>query len=72
MPTEASEAISGLAVEHVGVDVRATFGEFMLNSGWIIRLFGRPDQFYAVSISILQPTGSSYWKRVKIENFNKI
>ena len=36
-----------MAVDYVGMDERATFGESGLNTGRIILLFGRPDPFYA-------------------------
>ena len=36
------------------MDVRATFGEYALNSGRIILLFGRPDQFHALLLSSIQ------------------
>ena len=47
----AGDVISGVAVDYVGMDVRATFGESGLNSGRIILLFGRPDPFYASLLS---------------------
>ena len=42
----AGDVISGVAVDKVGMDVRATFGESGLNSG---RIFwtAPPDPFYA-------------------------
>ena len=43
----AGDVISGVAVDYVGMDVRATFGESGLNSGRIILLFGRPHPFHA-------------------------
>ena len=43
----AGDVISGVAVDDVGMDVRATFDESGLNTGRIIWLFGRPDPFYA-------------------------
>ena len=53
-PAEAAggAVISGVAVAFVGVDVRGKFGDFRLNSGRIIRLFGRPYPFYALLCSI--------------------
>ena len=47
----AGDVISGVAVDHVSMDVRATFGESGLNSGRIILLFGWPDPFYASLLS---------------------
>ena len=43
----AGDVISGVAVDYVGMNVRASFGETGLNSGRIILIFGRPDPFYA-------------------------
>ena len=43
----AGDFISSVAVEEVGTDVRATFGEAGLNSGRIIRFLDRRDPFYA-------------------------
>ena len=43
----ASDVISGVAVDSVGMDVRAISGEPGLNSSRIILLSGRPDPFYA-------------------------
>ena len=42
-----ADVISGVALDYVGMDARATFGESGLNSGRIILLFGQPDPFYA-------------------------
>ena len=42
-----------MAVDYVGMDVRATFGESGLNSGRITWLFDRPDPFYASLLSII-------------------
>ena len=41
----AGDVITGLAIDQVGKDVCATFGEFGLKSGRIIWLFGQPDRF---------------------------
>ena len=41
-----------MAVEYAGLDVRAKFGDSRLNSGRVIRLFGRLDPFYAILYSI--------------------
>ena len=52
-PSEvAGDVMSGVAVDQVGVDVRATSGESRLNSGQIIRVFGQPDSFCALLRSI--------------------
>ena len=54
-PELAGEVISDATLAYVGVDDRAKFGDSMLNSGrinGIIRLFGRPDPFYAPLCSI--------------------
>ena len=62
LPEVADDAISGVAVDQRGMDVRVKLGYSRLNSGRIIRLFGQPDPLYALSCSIyciLQPTGSS-------------
>ena len=48
----ASHVISGVGVDQVGVEVRAKFDASRLNGGQIIRLFGRPDLFYAFLCSI--------------------
>ena len=48
---EAGDVISDVAVDCVGMDVRATFDEYGLNSGRIILLFSRPDPFYASLLS---------------------
>ena len=41
------------ALEYVGTDVTASFGDYRLNTGRIIRLFVRPDQFCALLCSLL-------------------
>ena len=41
----AGDVISGVAIDQVGLDVRAAFGESGSNSGRIIRLFRRLDPF---------------------------
>ena len=53
----AGDVISGVAVDYVGMDVRATFGESGLKNDGIIGLFGRPDPFYA---SLLKQLATSY------------
>ena len=60
-PKATGDVISGMAVDHLGTDVRASFGEYKLNSGRIIRLFGRTRfaHFCAVFNKILQQTRSS-------------
>ena len=50
-PEVAGDVISGVALEHVGMDVHAKCGESMLISGRIIRLFGRADPLYALLCS---------------------
>ena len=58
----ACDIISGVAVDLVGADVRATCVGSGLNSERNIRLFARPDTFYPfceVFNCILQPTGSN-------------
>ena len=40
-----------MAVDYVGMDVRAAFGESGLDSGRIILLLGRPDPVYASLMS---------------------
>ena len=47
----AGDVISGVVVDYVGMDGRATFCESGLNSGRIILLFGRPDPFYSLILS---------------------
>ena len=42
-----ADVISGVALDYVGMDARATLDESGLNSGRIILLFGQPDPFYA-------------------------
>ena len=51
-PEVAGDAISGVVVDCVGVDVRAKCGDSRLNSGPINRLFVLPDAFYAHLCSI--------------------
>ena len=48
----AGDVISASSLECVCVNVRAKLGISMLNSGRIIRLFGRLDQFHALLRSI--------------------
>ena len=59
----AGDVISGVAVDYVGLDVRATFGESGFNSSRNILLFDGPASFTrhfcAVFNCILQPTGSN-------------
>ena len=57
----ADDVISGVALDCVGVDVRATFGESRLNSGRIILLFCRPDLFNC----LLQPTESNQRRHIR-------
>ena len=55
------DVISGTALDCVGVDVPAGFGDLQLNSGRIIRLFVRTDPFCALCAvfnNILLPIGS--------------
>ena len=47
----AGDVIYGVAVDYVGMDVRATFGESGLDSGRIILLFGRPNPLYTSLVS---------------------
>ena len=65
-----SDVISGLALDYVGMDVRATFGESWLNGGRIILHFGRPEpftrHFCAVFNCILQQTGSNEWRHIRL------
>ena len=42
-PEVPGDVISGVAIDSVGVDVHVKFSAHRLNSGRIIRLFGRPD-----------------------------
>ena len=51
MPT-AGGVISGMALDYVGTDVPASYGDSRLNSGRIIRLFVWPDPFYALLCSV--------------------
>ena len=46
-PKADSDVISGVGVEYIGMNVRATYGESGLNTGRIILLYGRPHPFYA-------------------------
>ena len=68
----AGDAISGLYVDYVGMDVCVTLGESWLNTGRIIRLFGRPTgrtrfthHLCPVFNCILQPTGSSSRRHIR-------
>ena len=47
----AGDVIPCVAVDDVGMDVRATLGDSGLDSGPIILLFGRPDPFHASLLS---------------------
>ena len=47
----AGDVIPGAALVDVGMDVRVIFSDFRLNSGQVIRLFDRPDPFYALLCS---------------------
>ena len=47
-----SDIISGVALDYVGIDVRANSGDSKLNSDQIIRHLGWPDPFYALLCSI--------------------
>ena len=51
-PEVAGDVILGVALVDVSLDVRAKFSYSRLNSGRTIRLFGRPDPFYAFLYSI--------------------
>ena len=48
----AGDVISGAILDYVGMDVPAKLGDSRLNSGRIIRLFGRSDPFNALLHSI--------------------
>ena len=48
----AADVISSVAVDYIGTDVLAKFGDCRINSSRIIQLFGRPDPFYALLCSI--------------------
>ena len=48
----AGEVISGMALDYVGKDGSASFGDSRLNSSRIIRLFARPDPFCSPLCSI--------------------
>ena len=45
------DVISRVVVDHIGVDLRAKFGDSGLNSGRIIRLFSRPQPFQKLMMS---------------------
>ena len=47
-PEACGDVISGMVLDYVGTDVPAGLGDSRLNSGRNIRLFGRPDPFYAL------------------------
>ena len=51
-PEAPGDVISGMALDHVGMDVTASLGGSRLNSGRIIRLFVRLDPFCALLCSI--------------------
>ena len=61
-PELASDRLSGVAVDKVGLGVYARFGDSRLNSSRIIRVIALPDPFFAhfcaVFNCLLQPTGS--------------
>ena len=48
----AGDVIPGVALEHVGMDVRAKFDDSRLNNGRTIRLFGRLDPFLLLDEAI--------------------
>ena len=47
-PEVACDIIPSVAIGFVGSDIRAKLGDFRLNSGQIIRLFGWPHPFYTL------------------------
>ena len=51
-PEAGGDVISSVALDYVGTDVPAGFGDSRLNSGRIIRLFVQPDPFCALLCSI--------------------
>ena len=65
-PEVAGDGKSGVALGYVGTDVCANVGDFRLNSGQIIRLFGRTrfTHFCAVFSCILRPTGGVIYSAV--------
>ena len=52
-PEVAGDVISGMVVEYANLNDCAQFGGSRLNSIQIIRIFDRPDPFYALLCSIL-------------------
>ena len=44
-PEAGGDVISGMALDYVGTDIPASFGDSWLNSGQIIRLFVWPERF---------------------------
>ena len=61
-PEAVGDVISGTALDYVGTDIPASFGDYRLNSGRIIRLFVRQNpfaHFCAVFNNILQSTRNS-------------
>ena len=51
-PEATGDVISSMTLDYVGTDVPASFGDFRLNDGRIIRLFVRPDPICAFLHSI--------------------
>ena len=51
-PDAAGDVIYDTALDYVGTDVPAGFGDYSLNNGRIIRLFVRPDSFCALLCNI--------------------
>ena len=51
-PEVDGDVVYSAALDYVGMDVAAKFGDSRSNGGRIIRLFGRPDLFYALLRSI--------------------
>ena len=47
-PEVAGVVISGVAFDSISTDVHASFGDYRLHRGRIIRLFVRPDPFRAL------------------------
>ena len=52
-PEADGDVISGVALDYVGADVHAGFGDSSLNRGRIIRLFVRSDPFCALFVQYL-------------------
>ena len=67
-PEAAGDDISRVALECVGTDVHASFGDYGLNSGRIIRLFVRRTRFLR---TFVQTTRATVLRTYKLKTASK-